>query len=475
MSDIDPHQIAQAIINLARHNLGVFVALAFRLFHDEPLLRNWHIDAIAHHLTKLADGDFKRLLITMPPRAMKSFIASVCLPAWLLGRNPSEKIICASYGKELSDEFAYKSRKLMQSDMFRAVFPKCHLDAKKQSLDEIRTMRGGYRISTSTGGTLTGRGANIIIIDDAIKAQDAYSEAAREGAWKWFTGTVLSRLNNQKTGRIIVVAQRLHMEDLTGQLIAAGGWTELSLPMIADREQAIDISDEMVLNRLPGDILHEGMCGEADIARLRSEMGERDFETQYNQRPLPPGGALFKLEWLQRYDAPPKPQQVQAIIQSWDTAYEIEQNNDYSVCTTWALSGKRCYLLDVFRERLPFHALEKAVYAQHEKWGADLVIVEKAGSGISLFQNIRGLAGHRWLVNITPEGSKQDRASQQTPKFERGEVWVPTEADWLKPFEDELASFPQSKHDDQVDSVVQLLAAVDPGKLLQNADAARRR
>ena len=144
------------------------------------------------------------------------------------------------------------------------------------------------------------------------------------------------------------------------------------------------------------------------------------------------------------------------------------------MCTTWALSGKNCYLLDVHRERLEFYALEKAVYAQREKWKADLVIVEHAGSGISLCQNIRR-AGHRWIDAKNPEGSKEDRASQQSPKFERGEIWVPREASWLQIFEDELASFPHGKHDDQVDSVVQFLAALDTGQLLRLADQARRR
>lgn len=475
MSDLDPRRLAATVSQLARENLAVFVALAFRVLHDEPFLRNWHIEAIAHHLTELAKGKTKRLLITMPPRTMKSFIGSVCYPAWLLGRNPAEKIICASYGQDLSQDFSYKMRKLMQSELFRRIFPNCHLDPKKQSLDAIYTTRGGYRFSTSTGGTLTGRGANIIIIDDPIKAQDAHSEVARESAWTWFTTTVLSRLNNQRTGRIVVIGQRLHLEDLPGRLIAAGGWEELCLPLISDREMKIPITSETTATRPAGTVLHDALFSDEVIANLRHEIGERDFEAQYNQRPLPPGGALFKLEWLQRYGELPGPEKVQGIFQSWDTAYDIEDHNDYSVCTTWALCGKRYYLLDVFRKRLEFPDLEKAIYEQREEWEADLVILEKAGSGISLFQNIRRENRNHWLHVIGPAGSKQDRASQQTPKFERGEILVPAEADWLKAFEEELASFPHGKHDDQVDSVVQFLAAVDTGNLLRSADTARRR
>ena len=147
--------------------------------------------------------------------------------------------------------------------------------------------------------------------------------------------------------------------------------------------------------------------------------------------------ALFKQEWLNCFAEPPKPQQIKAIIQSWDTAYDIQEHHDYSVCSTWAVSGKRYFLLDIFRERLEFHALEKAVYALRDKWGADLVIVEKAGSGTSIFQNIRQATQKAWIVTMQPEGSKQHRASQQTPKFERGEVWVPEKAQWLKAFLDD--------------------------------------
>nr|WP_237438408.1 phage terminase large subunit [Alteraurantiacibacter buctensis] len=191
---------------------------------------------------------------------------------------------------------------------------------------------------------------------------------------------------------------------------------------------------------------------------------------------MPPGGALFKGEWLKRYKTPPQPHQVQGIFQSWDTAYDIQEHNDFSVCSTWALSGQNCYLLDVYRAKLTFPDLEKAIYAKRKEWEAGLVIVEKAGSGFSVGQNIRR-ADHRnvWLQAIPPVSSKQDRASQQTPKFERGEIFLPEGAPWLRTFEDELLAFPNGKHDDQVDSVIQFLAAVDTGNLVRFADAARRR
>ncbi|WP_409644788.1 phage terminase large subunit [Sphingorhabdus sp.] len=470
----DATSLAKSVRQLARDDFYVFAQRAFSELHDVPYMDNWHILAIARQLDRVEKGEIMRLIITMPPRTMKSFLGSVCFPAWILGKNPSAKIICASYAQALSNEFAFEMRRLMQTPWYRAVFPNVHIDAKKASVDEVKTTRGGYRLSTSVGGSLTGRGADFIVIDDPIKAGDALSQTIMASAIAWYSNTVSSRLNNQKTGKIVVVAQRLQPEDLPGQLAAMGSWEELTLPMIAWQDQEIELIPGTFANRPAGNLLHEARFGEEEIRRLRAEMTEQDFEAQYNQRPLPPGGALFKLQWLKRYDKCPAVHEIQGIFQSWDTAYEVAEGNDYSVCSTWALCGKRYVLLDIFRERLQFPDLERAVYRQREKWDANLVIVEKAGSGISLYQNIRNHTRRFWIVNISPSGSKQDRASQQSPKFERGEVYVPNDAPWLKTFEDELISFPHFKHDDQVDSVVQFLAAVDTGRLLNMADMARR-
>ena len=474
MADLDPMWVRNQVHKLARENFEVFAIRAFSEVNDEPYEHNWHVSAIAYQIMRLHAGEIKRLLITMPPRSLKSWLSSVCLPAWLLGRNPSEKIICASYAQPLSNDFAFQMRRLVQSPWYQQVFPHTHIDPKKSGVEEIATTRGGYRLSTSAGGGLTGRGANYIIIDDPIKAADASSEVVRESVLNWYGGTVSSRFNNPKSGRMVVVAQRLHMDDLPGHLIAMTAWDHLDLPLIAWEDQQIYLSPEVCVDRTVGNLLHGKRLGETEIARLRSELGTQAFEAQYNQRPLPPGGALFKQEWLNRFVEPPNPQQIEAIIQSWDTAYDIQEHHDYSVCSTWAVSGKRYFLLDIFRERLEFHALEKAVFMLRDKWGAELVIVEKAGSGTSIYQNIRQATRQAWIVTMQPEGSKQHRASQQTPKFERGEVWVPEKAPWLKAFLDEFSAFPHGKHDDQVDSVVQFLRALDMqdlGTKLQSARA----
>jgi len=474
--EIDPCQFSDDMDALAREDFYFFVLRAFDELSDSPLQDNWHIHAITHCLTRAVKGKDRRLIITMPPRSLKSFIGSVCLPAWQLGRNPALRVVCVSYAQHLAEEFAFQTRKLMQSDWYKQVFPGTRLDPKKTNAKVLATTRGGQRRTTSVDGALTGLGGDFVILDDPMKAADAHSEAAREKLLSWYRSTVTSRLDDPKKGVIVVIAQRLHMEDLPGYLLEQGFWQHLDLPLVEWKDREIELAPDRILTRPAGHILHEERLGKDEIAQLRAEMGERDFEAQYNQRPLPPGGALFKGEWLKYYDELPPAHQIQGIFQSWDTAFDIEEQHDYSVCTTWALSGKKCYLIDVFRAKLEFYALEKAIYDQRKKWKADLVIVEKAGSGLSLYQNIRNdnPRRHFWLQYKRPEGSKQDRASKQTPKFERGEIFLRREAEWLPAFRDELLSFPHGKHDDQVDSAVQFLAALDTGNLVQAADFARR-
>ena len=199
-------------------------------------------------------SDFYLIHRALPPRSLKSFMGSICLPAWILGHNPAERIICASYGHKLSKEFAFETRRLMQSQWYRAIFPQTHLDPKKTNLEVLATTRGGQRRATSVGGSLTGLGGNLIIIDDPIKAGDAHSEVARENAIQWYSSTVASRLDDPKKGRIILIAQRLHMEDLPGHLLAQGEWQHLNLPLVEWKDREIEIAPDTILSRPAGDI-----------------------------------------------------------------------------------------------------------------------------------------------------------------------------------------------------------------------------
>jgi len=308
-----------------------------------------------------------------------------------------------------------------------------------------------------------------------MKAGDAHSETMRESVITWYNSTVPSRLNDQKIGAIIVIAQRLHMYDLVGHLLESGEFEYLALPAVEWQDRKVELFPGSVIERKAGELLFPQRLGWPEIERLNREMGERDFEAQYNQRPMPPGGALFKLAWLKRYVKRLPSHHYRGIFQSWDTGYEINNDNDYSVCTTWGVTGDyKFHLLDVLRDRLPFSSLEKKVIQHRQEWKAGLVIVEKQGAGISLCQNIAKDNRAHWLKPLLPQKSKQDRASQQTPKFERGEIYLPEAAPWLEAFEKELLSFPHGKHDDQVDSAVQFLTAFSQRDLFILADQARQ-
>lgn len=348
----------------------------------------------------------------------------------------------------------------MQTPFYRRVFPGTHLDPKKQNKTEIGTAPGGYRFATSTGATLTGRGADLIIIDDPLKAGDGHSPTARQNCIDWFQSTVHTRFNNPKLGELIVVAQRLHADDLPGHIIEAGGYEELILPAINPKKKQFEIVKGGKQAAMPaGRILHESRQGKEELDQLKKEMGEFDFEAQYNQQPLPPGGATIKNEWIKRYDEPPKKSAIKAVVQSWDTAYEGDEDNAYSVCTTWAICPDGFYLVDVWRDRPKFPELVKAVYKLKAKHKANMVIVEKKASGISLIQTIRDTDKKRWLLYLSPTTGKVERTEQQAVKIEQGKLWLPKQAPWLPAYEAELLSFPQSKFDDQVDSTTQLLNA----------------
>jgi len=458
----DALELRQITNGLCRRDFASFAIRAFSVLEGGELDLSPHIYIICRLLEKIYQGEVRRSLVCIPPRYLKTYLISIAYSAWLLGRNPRTRIICASHGAQLAEKFNADTLRLMRSAWYRQVFPNTHLDRHQQNKTEIGTTVGGYRLATSVGGTITGRGADLIIVDDPLKAGEAHSPTARENCIRWFNSTIHSRFKNPKKGKIIVVAQRLHAEDLPGHLIATGGWEQLILPAINPKPQSYDIvaggaKAQFAVRR----ILQRSRHDTADLAQLRKEMGEHDFESQFNQCPLPPGGFIFQNVWVKRYEQPPGPAKVEAVIQSWDTAYQGDETNGFTVCTTWAKCPDGYYLLDVWRDHPSFTELVKQVWALKQKWKARLVIVENKASGISLLEVLNEQGKQKWLHSLDPKQGKVERAEQQTVKFEKGLVWLPTEAPWLAVYEAELFQFPYSKFDDQVDSTVQLLTSTD--------------
>lgn len=457
-------QADDALRALLQERLFAFTQRSFYTLNPgQTFQAEYHIRALCHQLERVANGEVKRLAVAMPPRHLKSHVGSIAFPAWLLGRKPETRIVGASYETGLARTFSLQCRQLMQQPWFRDAFPKTRLSPDRNTADEIRTTRNGYRLATSVGGPLTGKGGDVLIIDDPMKAGEANSDANRQAVKEWYRSTVSSRLDRPKDGAIVLIAQRLHIDDLFGAVTDEEGWEILDLPAIAVQDEEIALTDRASWTRVAGEVLDPERVGRAELDQIKRELGSALFEAQYQQRPAMPEGNLIQLDWFGTYDAAPADHEVELIVQSWDTASVPGEGNDYSVGTTWGIRGRCFYLLDVIRERLNYPDLRARVLQAQRDHDADCVIVEQAGTGISLFQDLRR-DGHDWIRTLKPVGDKESRAAHQSAKIERGMVLLPAEAAWRQTFEDEVAVFPHGKHDDQVDSMVQFLRATDARK-----------
>jgi phage terminase large subunit-like protein len=284
------------------------------------------------------------------------------------------------------------------------------------------TTAGGSRYATSVGGALTGRGADLIIVDDPLKAEEAMSEQARKRVIEWYAGTLVSRLNDKENGPIIVVMQRLHENDLAGHLLDQGGWEHLDLPSIALEDSVIPLGRK-VMTRQVGDILHPERESNDALDRIKAEIGSLQFSAQYQQRPVPLEGNLVRRDWFRHHDHLPQ-DSANRIVQSWDIAMMTGDTNDYSVCTTWRMIKRDYYLLDVFRARLQYPDLRRKVARIAAKRGAGTILIENAGPGMALLQDLwRDLPqGMTRPIGRKPEGSKADRMVAQSAKIEAGHV-----------------------------------------------------
>lgn len=442
-----------------RNDFYAFTQKAFvQLNPQTPFSPNWHLELIAAKLEECRKGDIKRLIINVPPRSLKSHSASVALPAFLLGHQPASQILCVSYGQDLANKLSLDTRNVMASDWYREIFGN-RLSPDKNSAMEFVTNRRGFRMATSVGGVLTGRGADYIIIDDPLKPDEAVSESQRKNVNEWYDGTLYSRLNDKSKGCIIIVMQRLHLDDLVGHVLAQEKWEVLSFPAIAAQDETFVWDSpygQHTHTRKVGDVLHAAREPLPVLENLRKTTGEYNFAGQYQQDPVPLGGGMVKRVWLKEYD-PAKLPQGMRIIQSWDTANKVTQLSDYSVCTTWGIKDKNIYLLDVLRARMAFPDLKRAIKDMQVKHKAEVVLIEDKASGTQLAQELV-YYGMYQVKAIKPEDDKVMRMHAQTPVIENGFVYLPMSAAWLTDYVTELTTFPRAKHDDQVDSTSQALA-----------------
>jgi len=439
-----------------------FVSFAARCFQDlnpqAELAMNWHLEVIAAKLTAVREGKIRRLIINLPPRHLKSLMASIAFPAWCLGHDPSAQILSVSYAQDLADKLARDCRSIMTSPWYRRIFP-TRLAPHRQAVEEFITTRQGYRLATSTGGVLTGRGADIILIDDPLKPEEALSDAQRQAANEWYDHTLYSRQNDKRRSAIVMIMQRLHEDDPVGHVLAQEPWEVLSFPAIAEADEVHQIETiwgPRYFRRGQGEALHLGREPLEILEGIRRTIGEYNFAGQYQQSPAPLGGGMVKAEWFKSYRENERPERFEQIVQSWDTANKATELSDFSVCTTWGVKGKDLFLLNVLRKRLEFPALKRAVREQQGLFNANVVLIEDKASGTQLIQELI-VDGCHAITRYKPEGDKTMRLHAQTATIENGFVHIPEAAPWLAEYLHEMTVFPKGKHDDQVDSTAQFL------------------
>ncbi len=431
-----------------------FVEYVFGLLRPGiPFKPNWHIDAMTHKVSQVASGEIKRLIITVPPRHLKSIIASVALPAWYLGHNPSERVVCVSYSAELAKTHANDFRRVVTDPSYQAVFPNMRLARETDS--EIHTTLRGRRYATSIQGTLTGRGGNLFIIDDPLKPADAVSEVTRERVIEWYRSTLVTRPDDKQIARIMVVMQRIHVDDLVGYLQEnEPGFDVLNLPSVAQSTATYDLGGGRTHTREKGDLLHPAH-EPADVLReIKKSMGTLLFSAQYQQSPEPAGGKIIKRNML-RYYASVVPKPTDRIVLSWDIALSEKEAADYSACVVLLNRGDLYFVMEVIRGKFPFDKLKEKIIEVKERYGVASLVIEEGGISYGLIQALR--EQHVNVVDYKPKGDKLERLIAQIDLFEGGSVLLPKEAPWLEAFVSELLSFP-GRHDDQVDALSQGLA-----------------
>ena len=415
-----------------------------------------HHQEMAAAFEKVANGKCKRLIINMPPRHTKSEFASYLLPAWFLGKFPKKKIIETAHTAELAVGFGRKVRKLVDSDVYKSIFPGVGLQSDSKAAGRWATNQGGDYFAIGVGGAVTGKGADILIIDDPHSEQEAaLSESNPEvydKTYEWYTSGPRQRL--QPGGSIIIVMTRWSKKDLTGQVVKS------ALQRSGEQWEVIEFP-AILPDGLP---LWPEFWKLEELQALKQELPNGKWMAQYMQQPTSDVSAIIKREWWKKWDHEDPPM-CEFMIQSWDTAFLKTERSDYCACTTWGvfyqennvgLMVPNLILLNSFKERMEFPELKQKAMEQYKKWEPDSLIVEAKASGAPLVFELRAM-GVPVQEYVPSKGSdKIARLNAVADIFASGRVWVPN-THWADELVEEVASFPSGEHDDLVDSMTQAM------------------
>jgi predicted phage terminase large subunit-like protein len=452
---------------LVRQELHFLVQKVFETIYPmEEFQPSAYLEAMCKAVQDAAESDGGRLLVNIPPRHMKSTVISVALPSFCLGRNPGLQVMVATYATEFAILHHNQFRTVVESDWYRRTFPLFRIDPRNNRAEEIRTTLGGGRKAVAVGGSVTGRGADLLIIDDIIKASDARSETVRRQAERFYEETLLSRLNRKAEASVIAVQQRLHEDDHSAYLIAKGNYRHLNMPAIAIKErEELPLYRGRIFLRSKGEALFPEREDVATLEGLRVQMTPPVFEAQYQQEPVPEGGNEFNFDLIASVAEAPERERCAPVVQSWDPAYTTGPDSALSACTTWGFCKGKWYLLDVWVGKLQFPDLYRKVVAHKTRWQADHVIIEGAGSGTQLVHQLKRDGFHRNVMACRlGVGNKEARLIEQSARLTSGNFVIPTTAPWFRDLRQEFRAFPNGKYADRVDSVSQFVAWASSGR-----------
>ena len=425
-----------------------------------------HHAKMARAFEKVARGECKRLIINMPPRHTKSEFASYLLPAWFLGKYPQKKVIQTSHTAELAVGFGRKVRNLVDSDVYKSIFPGVGLQADSKAAGRWATNKGGDYFAIGIGGAVTGKGADILIIDDPHSEQEAAlaetNSEVYDKTYEWYTSGPRQRL--QPGGSIIIVMTRWSKKDLTGRVIKADaqrggeGWEVIDFPAILPNEKP----------------LWPQFWKLEELLALKNELPNGKWMAQYMQQPTSEVSAIIKREWWQIWEEE-HPPMCEFTIQSWDTAFLKTERSDYSACTTWGVfyqennvgvTVPHIILLNSFKQRMEFPELKQTAFEHYKEWEPDSLIVEAKASGAPLVFELRAMGIPVQEYTPSKGSDKIARLNSIADIFASGRVWVP-QTSWAEELVEEVASFPSGEHDDLVDSMSQALLRFRRGGFIQ--------
>ena len=420
-------------------------------------------------LKDLIDGKRPRLIITMPPRSGKSEIVSRRFPAYFLGKYPDLSIISVSYSATLAEDFCRDVQRIIDSDEYKAIFPNTKLSDKKDKnykrtsdIFEIVDHKGVY-CSAGVGGGITGKGCDILIIDDPIKnRQEANSENTRKKIFDWYSSTAYTRLS--PIGGVIMMCTRWHLDDLIGKVLSDKNqkpFHVISYPAIAEHDEP---------HRKQGEALHPERFSLEILNEIKSTLSASDWLSLYQQRPTPEGGAIFEVSKLRYFDESSEPKRFDQIVGSWDMTFKENKTSDFVVGQLWGRKGSEFYLLDMVRDRMDFvKTLKVFINFANKHKNCNCWLVEDKANGTAIISTLKKhISG---IIPITPKESKQERAYAITPYLEAGNIFFPKNQNFTKDLEEEMLQFPAGVHDDTVDSMTQALNYFRTKKRVQMSES----